>query len=115
MIKIQKVLVKLKDGCIKSIYTDEEYYPGSCPTCNYGEEYISTVDLYLTKYTVNSSIESAYKQITIDEVLKFFLPNIEDIREMTEAEFIKYYKEWFYNLTSYKESIKFNIKELENN
>ena len=109
----ERILLKLKDGCIKSIYTDEEYHPGSCPTCNYGEEYVSMVNLYLTKYKVESSIESSSKQITIDEVLKFFLPHIDEIKEMTEVEFIDYYKEWFYNLTNFKEDISFYIKELE--
>lgn len=40
------MLLKLVDGGIENIKTDEEYHPG-CPTCDYGSQYINDVEVIL--------------------------------------------------------------------
>ena len=69
------MLLKLVDGGIENIKTDEEYLPG-CPTCDYGSQYINDVEVTLTKHIIRASFNN--------------LPNVDAIQKMTESEFIEW-------------------------
>lgn len=107
-----KFLIKLTDGGIINIDTDERSHAG-CPTCDYGSEYISEMTIYMTKYTIKASINQMYEYaINVDDTFKLFLPNIEEILKMDELEFTGWFKKWFYTKAD-KEDIDFKIKELD--
>lgn len=82
-------IIKLKDGGIEYISSDEQYIPG-CPTCNYGAEYIN--NLYLTLTAMNIQIETTSGNgyiLSVDNIIKLFA---KDFSNMTETEFSEYLK-----------------------
>ena len=91
------MLIKLVDGGIKNISTDEDSMRG-CETCDYGSEYINTMEITLTKYKVIAVVNQMYEYaISTEDTLNLFLPNFDQISRMTEDEFIAWFKEWWYN------------------
>lgn len=91
------MLIKLVDGGIENIYTDEEC-SGGCPTCDYGSEYISKMEIVLTKFKVSAVMNQMYDYaISTQDTLELFLPNIDQISRMTEEEFISWFKKWWYD------------------
>lgn len=91
------MLIKLVDGGIKNISTDEDSTRG-CETCDYGSEYINTMEITLTKYKVIAVMNQMYEYaVSTEDTLNLFLPNIDQISRMTEDEFIAWFKEWWYN------------------
>lgn len=90
------MLLKLADGGIENIYTDESSYSG-CETCDFGSQYINEIRIKLTKYEIKASITQMYEYaITSQDTLELFLPHIDEIMQMTESEFIEWYKNWIY-------------------
>lgn len=90
------MLLKLVDGGIENIYTDESSYRG-CETCDYGSEYINELRIVLTKYEIKATITQMYDYaITTQDTLDLFLPHIEEILQMTESEFVEWCKKWIY-------------------
>lgn len=84
------MLLKLVDGGIENIKTDEEHYPG-CPTCDYGSQYINDVEVILTKHIVRASFNKMYDYIlSTGDLLQMILPNADAIQKMTESEFIEW-------------------------
>ena len=96
------MLLKLVDGGIENIRTDEDSISG-CETCDYGSEYINYIDIEMTKYSIHAEINQMYDYaISIKDALDLFLPNIEEILRMTEEEFIQWFKEWLYDKAGIK-------------
>lgn len=84
------MLLKLVDGGIENIKTDEEHYPG-CPTCDYGSQYINNVEVILTKHTVKASFNKMYEYLlSSGDLMQILLPNADAIQKMTESEFIEW-------------------------
>ena len=114
-----KLLLHLRDGGIVNIYTDETHYDG-CPTCDYGSSYISSIDIFLTKYKISAEItQMYYYALNVEDTLKLFLLNINEIMRMTESEFIEWFKDWWYDKAGYSnnqetEDVIFNVTEIDN-
>jgi len=124
------MLLKLRDGGIENIRTDEDSIRG-CETCDYGSKYINTMEITLTKYKVTAVMNQMYEYaVSTDDTLNLFLPNIDQISRMTEDEFIAWFKEWWYNKCdvkigsdddngsrsdgwSYEYGVTFIVKEIE--
>jgi len=122
------MLLKLADGGIENIYTDESSYRG-CETCDYGSEYINELRIVLTKYEIKATITQMYDYaLTTQDTLNLFLPNIEEIIHMTESEFVEWCKNWIYEKAGCKVGeekeklhgiptygVDFYVKELKEN
>lgn len=90
------MLLKLVDGGIENIYTDEEHYPG-CPTCDYGSQYINDVEVTLTKHIIRASFNTMYGYLlSSGDLMQMILTNVDAIQKMTESEFIKWLRLAFY-------------------
>lgn len=87
------MLLKLKNGGIVNIQSDEYSYRG-CPTCDYGSQYINEVTITLTKYVINVNLNKMYEYcLSSGSLMTIILPNVDLIMSMTEEEFIKWFKE----------------------
>lgn len=81
------MLLKLKDGRIER-FKDDSYHYGGCPTCDYGSEYITEVDITLTKYKIHIETNQMYNYaLSVGDMMRILLGNVDEIREMTEQEF----------------------------
>ena len=89
----ENIILKLIDGGIIDINTDNDYISG-CPTCDYGSEYINYIEITTTKFKACFKISRMYDYV-YDDLLKIILPNLDVIKEMGELEFIQ----WFLNNT----------------
>lgn len=88
----EKLLLELKDGGIESIDTDERVYPG-CPTCDYGSEYINEFRIHLTGHTIYAETNQMYEfAFSSGDLMEIILPNIKQIINMTEDDFIQWFK-----------------------
>ncbi len=84
------MLLKLADGGIENIKTDEERYPG-CPTCDYGSQCINDVEVILTKHIIRASFNKMYGYLlSSGDLMQMILPNVDAIQKMTESEFIEW-------------------------
>jgi len=84
------MLIKMVDGGLVN-YEDDSYSYGGCPTCNYGSEYITEIDLTLTKYKVHIRTNKMYDYVISEgDMMKIFLSNYEEITTLTEKEFLCY-------------------------
>ena len=91
---MKEILLKLKNGYIKDIVSDYEYYPGSCPTCDYGAQYISKLNIYLSSKTINVEVSNFSEyELTDGYLIKLFICNLEEIKKLTEEEFCTWFKE----------------------
>lgn len=98
-------LLKLKDGYLRDIESDEERY-GGCPTCDYGSEYINTLTLICSKCRHTISISQMYDfALSSGVVMKVFLQNSETLKASTEKDLGKLVKKLFE-----KETGKTNFK-----
>ena len=106
----ENFLLKLTDGGIIDIITDNDYIEG-CPTCNYGSEYINDIVITTTKFKAMFKISQMYDYVYSD-LLKTILGNIDEIKNMRELSFIM----WFIDNTlknkdkRYKELRDFNFE-----
>ena len=106
----EKMILKLTDGGIVNIETDNDYIAG-CPTCDYGSEYINDIVIKTTKFKAMFKISQMYDYVYSD-LLKTILGNIDEIKNMSELSFIK----WFIDNTlknkdeRYKELRSFNFE-----
>jgi hypothetical protein len=80
------------DGGIVNYMDDCNYYRG-CPTCDYGSEYINEIDIWLTKFIIHVSTSEMYDYVLSEgQMIKLFLTEYNTIQEMTETEFIDWFK-----------------------
>lgn len=111
---MKNYLLELVDGKLINIKSDIWCENSGCPTCAYGSEYITQLDVILTSYTMSMSINKMYEYafVTIDDILKIILRNICAINSMTQLEFIKWFKlEVIERADTDPEKIEVNIKE----
>lgn len=85
----ENFLLKLTDGGIIDIITDNDYIAG-CPTCDYGSEYINDIVIKTTKFEAIFKISQMYDYVYSD-LLKIILNNIDEIKNMSELSFIKWF------------------------
>lgn len=107
-------LLKLVDGNLIDIQSDIWCENHGCPTCAYGSEYITQIDLVLTSYTMSMSVNKMYEYafVTTDSILKIILRNICAINSMTQLEFIEWFKlEVIKRADTDPEKIEVNVKE----
>ena len=93
------MLIKMIDGGLVN-YTDDSYFYGGCPTCDYGSEYINEIDLTLTHYIIHVETNQMYEYVLSEgQMMKLFLSEYEAIQTMTEDEFIAWFKEKLCEIT----------------
>ncbi len=86
------MLIKMLDGGLVS-YTDDYYHYGGCPTCDYGSEYITEIDIELTNYRLHVNTNQMYDYVVSEgQMMKLFLTEYNTIQSMTENEFIDWFK-----------------------
>ena len=66
----EKMILKLTDGGIVNIETDNDYIAG-CPTCDYGSEYINDIVITTTKFKAMFKISQMYDYVYSD-LLKLY-------------------------------------------
>lgn len=107
------MLIKMVDGGLVN-YEDDSYSFGGCPTCNYGSEYITEIDLTLTKYKVHIRTNKMYDYVISEgDMMKIFLSNYEEITNLTEKEFLDWFKMQIMKLADEDEIEVYKIIELE--
>jgi len=107
------MLIKMVDGGLVN-YEDDSYSYGGCPTCNYGSEYITEIDLTLTKYKVHIRTNKMYDYVISEgDMMKIFLSNYEEITTLTEKEFLDWFKIQLMKLADEDEIEEYKIIELE--
>ena len=88
------MLLKLKDGGIKDINIDNEYESGGCPTCDYGSRYINNISFIMTEHCMLIECQNEYDySLSEGEIMKIILPNIDEIKQLTELQFIEWIKD----------------------
>lgn len=93
-------LIKMVDGGLIDIETDQDQEWSGCETCDFGSKYVSNINLYLRKYEVYISLGNMYEAPSIGFLIKILVVRDDIIKTMTELEFIEYVKnavEQFYN------------------
>lgn len=110
------MLIKMLDGGLVNYEDDFHYYPG-CPTCDYGSEYITEIDITLTSYAVHVETSRMYDYaVSEGEMIKLFLSEYNTIQTMTEKEFIDWFKVQLIDIVGIEEIIdKFTVKEVKQN
>ena len=87
------MLIEMIDGGLVN-YDDDSYSYGGCPTCDYGSEYISEIDITLTHYKIHVKTNQMYEYVLSEgQMMKLFLSEYNTIQTMTEKEFVDWFKE----------------------
>lgn len=107
------MLIKMLDGGILN-YVDDNYHYDGCPTCNYGSEYITEVDITLVHHTIHIKTNQMYEYaLSEGQMIRLFLTEYDAIRAMTEKEFIDWFKAKLIDI-AYEESIEeFDVKDVK--
>lgn len=107
------MLIKMIDGGIVN-YEDNSYHYDGCPTCNYGSEYITEIDITLVHHTIHIKTNQMYEYaLSEGQMIRLFLTNYDTIRTMTEKEFIDWLKTKLIDI-AYEEVIEeFEVKDVE--
>lgn len=114
------MLIKMVDGGLVN-YTDDCHFYSGCPTCDYGSEYINEINITLTQYTIYVRTNQMYEYVLSEgQMIKLFLSEYNTIQEMTEKEFIDWFKHKLCEIThdDFQEAIcnrtieRFDVKEV---
>lgn len=90
---MSKILMPMVDGGIIN-YVDDTSYTAGCETCDYGSEYVNDITITLTKHEVHAVLNQMYGYaISEGDLMKTLLPAYEEIRAMTESQFVEWFKE----------------------
>lgn len=93
------MLIKMLDGGIEN-YSDDSYHYDGCPTCDWGSEYINEIDITLTKYTIHIKTNQMYEYVLSEgQMMKLFLSEYDAIRDMSEKEFVDWFKKKLSEIT----------------
>ena len=96
---MNEMLIKMVDGGLVN-YTDDCYSYGGCPTCDYGSEYITEIDITLTRYKVHVRTNQMYEYVLSEgQMIRLFLSEYNTIQAMTEKGFIDWFKEKLVEIT----------------
>lgn len=107
------MLIKMIDGGILK-YSDDHYCYLGCPTCDYGSEYITEIDVTLVHHTIHVKTNQMYEYVLSEgQMIKLFLTEYDTIRTMTEKEFIDWFKAKLIDI-AYEEGIEeFEVEGVE--
>ncbi len=115
-----EMLIKMVDGGLVN-YVDDYYSYRGCPTCDYGSEYITEIDITLTKHKVHVQTNQMYEYVLSEgQMMRLFLSEYNTIEAMTEKEFIDWLKAKLCEIThdEFQEDIcgrcieEFDVEEL---
>ena len=107
------MLITMKDGGLKEYSDDTQWWPG-CETCDYGSEYINDLFLTLTMYRVHVKTNQMYNYVLSEGyMMRLFLENYSKIQEMTEKEFIDWFREQIQELCKDYWTHKVDIGKIE--
>lgn len=86
-------IITLKDAVVTSIDYDQDFTPGQCDTCNYGDEYVQniTIDVYKPDFEYES-VEITFEHsfhfpINVAKLIQMLIKNLDVFKEMTTDEF----------------------------
>lgn len=107
------MLIKMLDGGILN-YVDDNYHYDGCPTCNYGSEYITEIDITLIHHTIHIKTNQMYEYVLSEgQMMRLFLTAYDTICAMTEKEFIDWLKAKLIDI-AYEEGIEeFDVKDVK--
>lgn len=109
---MEKLYLTMIDGGLVNYKDDQCYYEG-CPTCDYGSEYITEIDVTLTQYKIHISTNKMYDYaLSEGDMLKIFLSNCNLIQSMTEKEFIDWLKTKLLEIVDEDEMGEYSVVEL---
>ena len=107
------MLIKMLDGGILN-YADDQYCYAGCPTCNYGSEYITEIDITLVHHTIHIKTNQMYEYaISEGQMVRLFLTEYNTIQTMTEKEFIDWFKARLIDIAYEKAIEEFEVKEVK--
>jgi hypothetical protein len=87
------MLLELLDGGITNIISDTWHWDG-CETCDYGSKYVNEFEIQLTTRTIRIEASRMYDYILSEGyMMELFLPNVDNIKNMTEDTFEQWIKE----------------------
>ena len=86
-------IINMKDCCIVDFNYETDYEQGECPTCNYGERFITKFIITMNKGAIEIKIsdEDGYK-LSESFFIKLFTKNYHKITNMTKKEFFRFLK-----------------------
>ena len=101
---MNKYLIEMADGGIIDICDDMECDDYGCPTCGFNGHYTNHMEITLEKNILEIEFGGMY---TFDvpnysDIMKIFTQNNDNIKDMTEEEFVEFLKEELDNLTCYE-------------
>lgn len=108
---MNQMLIKMVDGGLVN-YMDDCYHYDGCPTCDYGSEYINEIDVTLTKYNINVRTNQMYEYaLSEGQMIRLFLYEYNAIQQMTENEFVDWFKEKLIAITNddWKEDVRHRV------
>ena len=86
-------IITLKDAVVTSIDYDQDFTPGQCDTCDYGNEYVQniTIDIHKPDFEYES-VEITFENsssfsINIAKLIQMLIKNLDVFKEMTTDEF----------------------------
>ena len=88
-------IIKMLDGGIRDISTDTWCEHRGCSTCGYGGWHVGEMGIHLKDSVLKIELGSMYKfdLPSEEKLMHWFDDNTEKIKNMTEEEFIKFFKE----------------------
>lgn len=103
---MEKILIKMVDGGLVN-FEDDCYYYGGCPTCDYGSEYITEIDVTLTHCLIHIETNKMYDYVISEgQMMRLLLSEYNTIQTMTEDEFVDWFKEKIYEIAGNDNYIK---------
>jgi hypothetical protein len=86
-----EMILKLMDGGITEISSDQGYENGGCETCDYGSVYVDEFIFYLSTGTIYIEASQSYGYaLSEGYMMKTMLSSVDTIKEMTEREFYEW-------------------------
>ena len=90
---ITKEIITLTDDAVVDIATDHYYSPG-CPTCDYGSDYCTTMEILFKAHTpIRFARHQMYEydeNFSVGYFIRLFCCNAERFPSMTAEEFIAF-------------------------
>lgn len=90
-------IIKLKDVAIKNIETDMYCLSEGCPTCGYGSDYCTEVDIYFndgTRLGCKLHESNGYStDFSVGYFVILFCSNLQNIQEMSKNDFVEWFKD----------------------
>ena len=109
---MDKLLIAMIDGGMVN-YDDDSYSYGGCPTCDYGSQYITEIDITLTHYKITVKTNKMYEYVISEgDMMKLLLSEYTTIQSMTEKEFTDWFKNKLLEIADEDELETYDVVEL---